>query len=224
MGIQSWCFSKVGKLYQISTKGQDHIHIQYKVKLLSWFFGWLFFFRREETRSTCWTESMKSWLRMLICCPEEVVSKPTLSLEGGAKSSVSLIVVVCQSCHSNFDYQLILSWKILGTVDKIRYSLLLVTKFMWSWGNHLDNHHHHHHHSSTFGYIFQKSAIFHRLQFQLTNLCSFFAPFLFFVYTCISVYSKTHLLSVLCIEILTFEIKMDTINITLCIFFWKRQS
>lgn len=222
MGIQSWCFSKVGKLYQISTKVTRPYTYTVQSQTIELIFRvTFFFFRREETRSTCWTESMKSWLRIQICCPERVVSKPTLSLEGGAKSSVSLIVVVCQSCHSNFDYQLILSWKILGTDDKIRYSLLLVTKCMWSWGNHLDNHHHHHHHhhSSTFGYIFQKSAIFHRLQFQLTNLCSFFAPFLFFVYTCISVYSKTHLLSVLCIEILTFEIKMDTINITLCIFF-----
>lgn len=39
---------------------------------------YIFFLRREETRSTCWTESMRSWLRMQICCPEKVVPKPTL--------------------------------------------------------------------------------------------------------------------------------------------------
>lgn len=96
---------------------------------------------------------------------------------------------------------------------------------MWSWGNHHDNHHHHHHqqqhhhhqrhhHSSIYCYIFQKSFIFHRLQFQLTNLWSFFFHlFVFFVYTCISVYSKTHLLSVLCIEKSTPPgIKLDTIK------------
>lgn len=51
-----------------------------------------------------------------------------------------------------------------------------------------------HHYESIYRYVFQKSAIFHRLQFQLTNLCSFFFTFCFFVYTCISVYSQNSLI------------------------------